>query len=275
MQAIPLNDLPNFFFPFKFLVNEIFNSIYRPSFSVQLDTLDGLLLFFFLFLYISHHHGIHLNWYSLIKWENLLVFQSISVANDVYAGTEEDSRSEKRERAHGKVVLASKDIPKCETRQKNFNRQKKKRIERSKREQDFLSMHIIATLCARGEKAEAAHWKSIEHVLAFKNVWTHVSRAMNGVFVRIYLCNSILLWESFSWPKPGTPEKYTHTHTHFKCMAFSDSLRLHRLGFPFHSLCAKLSEQEMFDSGHIVLMCVKDGVLMCESVWCQYHMLML
>lgn len=71
MQAILLNDFLNFF--------AIFFLLYNPS-SCHWSFQFNLSIKFFSLPSIFFPISIRLNWYFLIKWKNLLVFQSISVA---------------------------------------------------------------------------------------------------------------------------------------------------------------------------------------------------
>lgn len=74
-----LNDLPNFIIVFFFfvLVNSFSTSPAQWVFAVQfIDQFS---------LYNPFTLTACSNWYFLIKWKNLLVFQSISVSNDAYS----------------------------------------------------------------------------------------------------------------------------------------------------------------------------------------------
>lgn len=146
MQAILLNDLPNFFsysswlsmeFPIQFMGQVFFFLSFCP--------------FSFLFLYLSpafrpffeiRLQPFRLNWYFLIKWENLLVFQSISVANDVYSVI-----IKTHERRGKKSWLAPQW----------WYRRKKSR--------ETWTWEIFSRCTSLPTNSKEAEWKSIEHVL--------------------------------------------------------------------------------------------------------------
>lgn len=137
MQAILLNDLPNFFSYSSWLSME-----FPIQFMGQVFFLLSFCPFSFLFLYLSpafrpffeiRLQPFRLNWYFLIKWENLLVFQSISVANDVYSVI-----IKTHERRGKKKLAGTAEMVQARKKQRDVNMG------------DFLSMHIIANQLKRG-----------------------------------------------------------------------------------------------------------------------------
>lgn len=146
MQAILLNDLPNFFsysswlsmeFPIQFM-GQVFSSWISAHslffFTICLRLFD---LFFEIRL-----QPFRLNWYFLIKWENLLVFQSISVANDVYSVI-----IKTHERRGKKVGWHRRDGT------------------GKKRSRETWTWDIFTRCTSLPTNSKEAEWKSIEHVL--------------------------------------------------------------------------------------------------------------
>lgn len=202
MQAILLNDLPNFFSYSSLLSMEFPIQFIGQVFFWTRTLLLSKSIYFWLVAFFSlSRMGLqpfHLNWYFLIKWENLLVFQSISVANDVYSVIIKHMKEGKKLLAPQRCFEVGTDRGKKNVRNENRG--------------DFLSMHIIASKLKRGRV-------KIDGTCA-QNVWIRVSCDEHNhcisIHPRIYLCNSIWLWErSFSVWHCGNQQHNTQVFSVF------------------------------------------------------------